>query len=667
MTNLATLLGKPVNDAEIEAASASVGLTPRAFHGRAGDDPRLKVLRSNGSIDVVACPGSGKTTLLVAKLAILAGRWTLPTTGVCVLSHTNVARIEIEKRLGAYPAGRAILSYPHFVGTIHAFVNQFIALPWLRSQGIDVVAIDNEICLQRRWSKLKHKQRKAVERTGRGKELLKIVDARHDLGEINWAKGRLGKRKDMYRAFVSACSATTQEGYFCHDDMMIWAAKALDENPEILTVVRRRFPVLFLDEVQDNSEEQSLIIRRVFTEGQGASLRQRFGDMNQAIYGRANETSGAHSDSFPDPAITIAVPNSHRFGSQIATLANPLAIDPPGLIGLREHHEDDRGKQAAILLFDAAEPISVLPAFADFLINRFSALECTNAAFAAVGAIHRDTGRNNTPNCVAHYWHGYDQDLSRTAERPATFLGYLRRGIAEAGLSGDLRPIVEWTADGLIRLASLLNLSVRYPTHANRHRQFLRLVEHDPATVRRYETLCWKLASGELPADSTAWQPWKKPAAEIAEVLLGGAAAHEAETFLTWQDELTVDGVATRHGNIFLFPSAAPAVRVKVGSIHSVKGETHLATLVLDTHYKGSHFARIKDWLTGEKAGISSTSKKVELEKSLKQHYVAVTRPSHLLCLAMRRDALSEAELGMMRARNWMIGDIVEKRIAWRA
>jgi hypothetical protein len=80
-----------------------------------------------------------------------------------------------------------------------------------------------------------------------------------------------------------------------------------------------------------------------------------------------------------------------------------------------------------------------------------------------------------------------------------------------------------------------------------------------------------------------------------------------------------------------------PAVRIKVGSIHSVKGETHLATLVLDTHYKGSHLTRIKDWLTGARSGL--TVNKPELRKSLKQHYVAVTRPSHLLCLAMRSDA----------------------------
>ena len=168
MSAIAQLLGQPVTEEEIGAACASLGLPVQAFHGPDDNDARLDVLRSNASIDVSACPGSGKTTLLVAKLAILAKRWTSPSAGICVLSHTNVARLEIENRLGASTAGRSILSYPHFIGTIHGFVNQFVALPWLRSQGIDVVAIDDDICLRRRLHKLPHAQRTRVIESKRG-------------------------------------------------------------------------------------------------------------------------------------------------------------------------------------------------------------------------------------------------------------------------------------------------------------------------------------------------------------------------------------------------------------------------------------------------------------------------------------------------------------------
>ena len=570
------------------------------------------------------------------------------------------------KRLGADPAGRSILAYPHFIGTIHGFVNQFIALPWLRSQGIDVVAIDDDICLRRRLHKLTPPQRSRVLQTKRREDLLRISDADHDLGDIPWGGGLLGKHTATYQALVAACQATTTEGYFCHDDMMIWAAQALDRNPDLRKAVRRRFPMLFLDEVQDNDDVQSSILHRLFMDDDQPVVRQRFGDMNQAIYGSASaaDVDGANGDAFPNAEISIPVANSHRFGNQIATLADGLALSPPGLIGLREHPEAEQGRHAAILLFDTQHATAVLPAFAHLLTTRFSPAERATGIFAAVGAIHRDTNRPDPPNCVAHYWEGYDHELAHIEGRPATLIGYLRRGVRDAAGTGDVRPITEKAADAVLRLATMLNPSVRHPKLANRFRQLGRLLEHDAATLRRFHLLCLKVAAGELPTNARVWQSWKKPITDIATALLAGAAAGSADEFMAWDDELGAVGALATPGNIFSYPSVEPAVRIKVGSIHSVKGETHLATLVFDTHYKGSHLTRIKDWLTGARSGL--TANKPELRKSLKQHYVAVTRPSHLVCLAMRSDAFTDAELVLLRARNWNIGDIANHQIVWR-
>ena len=67
-----------------------------------------------------------------------------------VLSHTNAARYEIENCLGRTAAGVAMLSYPHFIGTIHGFINEFLAIPWLRSVGYPITAIDDNLCEQHR-------------------------------------------------------------------------------------------------------------------------------------------------------------------------------------------------------------------------------------------------------------------------------------------------------------------------------------------------------------------------------------------------------------------------------------------------------------------------------------------------------------------------------------
>src|SRR5258706_8599509 len=78
-------------DEDVVWVAQMLGLPAHAFTGPDGHDPRLTILKSVEALDVEACPGSGKTTLLVAKLAILARKWTEARRGICILSHTNVA------------------------------------------------------------------------------------------------------------------------------------------------------------------------------------------------------------------------------------------------------------------------------------------------------------------------------------------------------------------------------------------------------------------------------------------------------------------------------------------------------------------------------------------------------------------------------------------------
>lgn len=102
-----------------------------------------------GYEDIQACPGSGKTTLVGLKILCLARKWRALRQGICVLTHTNVAKEEILKCLSVEQSGHALRGYPHFIGTIQEFVNLFLALPWLRSKGMSVSQIDDDYCIAR--------------------------------------------------------------------------------------------------------------------------------------------------------------------------------------------------------------------------------------------------------------------------------------------------------------------------------------------------------------------------------------------------------------------------------------------------------------------------------------------------------------------------------------
>jgi hypothetical protein len=62
-------------------------------------ESQTRFLGCRTSCDVQAVPGNGKTTLLAAKLALLSRTWRSRTQGVCVISHTNAARHEVERNL----------------------------------------------------------------------------------------------------------------------------------------------------------------------------------------------------------------------------------------------------------------------------------------------------------------------------------------------------------------------------------------------------------------------------------------------------------------------------------------------------------------------------------------------------------------------------------------
>ncbi len=659
------LLG--IGDDDIEWVCRVLNLPPTAFSGKNGNDPRLDVIKSLSSLDVEACPGSGKTTLLVAKLAILARHWTERRRGICVLSHTNVARREIETRLGGTPEGKLLLSYPHFVGTIHGFVNEFLALPWLRSKPYPIRIIDDDICLQRRWYKLPWETRFSLTKNGRDEQVLRVVSTDFTIGVVPWGKGgTLSTGTETWQALQRVCRESCEEGYFCYSEMFLWAAELLDHTPKMREALRKRFPLLFIDEVQDTSEQQSAFLFRLFMDGEGAVIRQRFGDSNQAIYQYSSQKECTLTDPFPDPNLKRTIPNSHRFGQQIADLADPLGVTPQGLVWLGPSRRDEipanTDNRHTVFLFDDQTIGHVLPSYAGYLLELFSESELKDGTFTAIGATHRPKENDKVPRYVAHYWSEYDHELTAAEPRPKTFLQYAAAGRALACSSGEAHHVVNKVADGILRLAAILNptanLSVRKRGHRYVREQLVGHVEVDRNYVEIVSALTANVISNSVSSD---WRNvWAPRVRAVAEILSGTSVdSAEATAFLSGKAEIggyTQPSSTAQRDNVFRFPSQNPKVEVRVGSIHSAKGETHAATLILDTYYRKHHLEALKPWLLGKKSGGGAENN--ALFSRLRQHYVAMTRPSHLICLAMREDCLTNADVVALQNRGWRVARV---------
>lgn len=82
---------------------------------------------------VSARPGTGKTTTLTRYCEDVYNEWPdryKPWQGMAILSYTNVAREELEKKIKFSGNISLLLSGANFIGTLDSFINQYLFLPF---------------------------------------------------------------------------------------------------------------------------------------------------------------------------------------------------------------------------------------------------------------------------------------------------------------------------------------------------------------------------------------------------------------------------------------------------------------------------------------------------------------------------------------------------------
>lgn len=665
-----------ISDEDIQAVEYQFGLT--------FDERRREILRSNESFDIQACPGSGKTTLLVGKLAVLAKKWPHSRRGICVLSHTNVARQEIEDKLSGTGVGERLLGYPHFVGTIHGFVNEFLALPLLHSKGRLVRRIDDEACsgfcqkllytrseFQKARDFLRKREEKSPNKTIRH---LRYEGSNLQLGS---AAGSLpcGPLAPSFNDLLKIKAAAAEEGLWRFDDMFALAEYLLATQPRVAEIAHWRFPAVFIDEMQDTSELQSRVLARIFPIS-GCLLRQRFGDSNQAIYERGHTC--AETDPFPGPD-TRGIVNSRRFGQTIAGKIQPFAPDQPQpyLIGEGppQLHLLDTSDQEpmphTIFLFTSDSIRHVLPAFAELLLQVFPAEMRRSKGFLAraIGFVGRSEGEEGEqgkrlPRRLGDYWPGYEPRVAKSEPRPERLADFIHLAQRQRAISTDCALAVSTVVRGIFQLIELVVPNTVTGSVRNL-RRLRELLSKDPAALRTLENLLWLWCIEAVPLNEPEWHSQLLHELRRAlEPVLGKQRNDEAKAFCRWSTDFRggVTSEGTFYGrppNRYRFPEQTPSVEIEVGTIHSAKGQTHTATLVLETFSYKHDIGDLFDWLVGDKRGAERKDGVQRLDR-LRLIYTAMSRPTHLLCLAMRNEVLEatrdrNATVDALQGRGWKL------------
>ena len=654
------------------------------------DDPRRDFLRRRSTADLSACPGSGKTTLVVAKLAILARKWPYRTKGICVLSHTNVAREQIESRLGRTVVGQRLLAYPHFIDTIHGFLNRFLGLPWLYSNGYPSPTIDDDVTTAYRRGVLGNRNYWSVQgflaKKHSGFDRIRICgrDLSFDLGGKRFPSGPSAR---SFQHAKHAAEAAAQAGYFCYDEMFVWANALLEDHPELPDWLASRFPLVILDEMQDTSTRQASFLSSVFPRGAGDIVVQRVGDPNQEIFDLPGAESSS-GDPYPDAdaARCLGIPNSYRFGKEIAKFASPFAVHSVGTDGLsgvgpKGPANGVQECKHAIFVFTDNSTDGVLEGFAKHALDVLGNIVVTEGAVCAVGHVHQDdpdvtAGHKHYPKSVGHYWNGYAVEISRKDPHPRTLVQYV--WVAQ-GLVSDgeiLSPAVDKVAAGTLELARRLGDIGDLKRKARTHRTVVAALEGKPDALAAYRNVLLRFLVEKSVLSQDSWPCQAEALIAVATAICQGETdTSKAARFLGWPNDgpsLGAEGTTASGAgvpNIFRFSDSSGAIDIRVGSIHSVKGQTHLATLLLSTYWHQHSAKRMMPWLLGQKANGTNEGKQ-DMQRLL-HTYVAMTRPSHLLCLAVPRSALGgdqvlDKNIGALKGEGWQVAEMIDGSAQWR-
>jgi DNA helicase-2/ATP-dependent DNA helicase PcrA len=235
------------------------------------DRQREIVFNKNGMFVVRACPGSGKTYCVSARLARLILDWKKGYQGIAAVSFTNVAWREIEKKYSEeFQSGKSV-SFPHYLGTIDGFINKYIFLPHghlvLKCTGRPtLVGEPHGIWTGKYFSdSLFDNISYMIDGT-----LYAINDR---IMPQNWLSNM---------SIVRSKKNINSGGYATQSDANYFAMRILEKFPQIAKAIAFRFPYLIVDEAQDTSDIQMHIIDLLIANGLNEVML--VGDPDQAIF-----------------------------------------------------------------------------------------------------------------------------------------------------------------------------------------------------------------------------------------------------------------------------------------------------------------------------------------------------------------------------------------------
>ena len=303
-------------------------MDPQSVLADLDEEQRAAASTFGQPLAVVAPPGSGKTRTVTTRLAYGIATGELDAPNCLALTFTTRAAGQMQARLSALGAP------PVAARTVHAAALRQLRFFWGQTSGTQLPTL-------------------ATDREGlvaQARDHLRLPDSaeavRETSAHIAWAKATMVEYHDFASAFESqmrlpprGSDATDLARVYAEyerikavgalmdfDDVLLFLIGILDEHPDALAQVRRTYRHLTIDEFQDTSPLQFLLIQQWAGRGRDLCV---VGDPAQAIYGFAGADPAflkGFASYFPGAAV-VELTRTYRCAAPVVGAACKVISD----------------------------------------------------------------------------------------------------------------------------------------------------------------------------------------------------------------------------------------------------------------------------------------------------------------------------------------------------
>ncbi|WP_145949551.1 UvrD-helicase domain-containing protein [Paenibacillus sp. Y412MC10] len=551
---------------------------------------------------VIAGPGAGKTTALSAKIVLLLLNLLRKNSneGICVITKTNVAVDEINRILKN--VGLSNLKHPHFIGTLHNFFNTYLATPYIQKElnpkfirfgrEKDFLPILREIVTRhsyfKRWKE--EGAREAVAKRINDSNLFFDSSTGKFILEnsTNWEKF------DTHSSHMLTVKLNLKKaGYFSFDDIILFSEAALS-NAKLISMLRKRFSHVFVDEFQDTDKRSMGLVNKIFnTTG---NIVQYIGDPNQTL-----DFDGEMPHVDPSKVFELNICN--RFGEEIAKQL-PYIVNDVNI----ECIDKKRSFKPLLLIYMSKGKLI------EEYKNLFK-LYLKDAEFAGdkrldkILGIQNDTINDFGPNVGT----GSRMRIKRT----------------ESYTSQILFSIIDLFMD-------------KIPGARNKDFGLVTLLNNHPTYKALKICLARSIKSQKLEVDELV--------KHINQILIDNDGQKINKSNGVFRKVSALIEIQSNHNKPKLLADENDTFTY--GTIHSVKGETHRSVLLIDSENDNKpkiHTRLLKSCICEWEEDLSQ----YWVERNLL--YVAMSRPTYLFTFAMDRNFITGEEIEMFRLKGWDI------------